>query len=60
LRFLTQSNCNVFENFEGVSAVIIELIWCNWFNSDWHPFFSTSTPLTFQPPSPESMHTLTI
>ena len=25
----------------------------------WRPFCSTSTPLTCQPPSPESMHTLT-
>ena len=26
----------------------------------WHLFFSTSTPLTCQPPSPDSMHTPTI
>jgi len=25
----------------------------------WHPFCSTSSPLTCQPPSPESMHMLT-
>jgi len=34
LRFVTQSNCNVNEKFEGV--IVIEQIWCNWTNSVLH------------------------